>query len=227
MTKFGKRIVCLLVMALTLVLLLVVIAGVFVGLHYLVGDGWRGQRTPAEYVETVLKCLAIIAAAGFFVYKIKTGWWIMNMSVAIRLDRKVKDPTNDHLSITVAMDKGSNDSVNLRRIQIRVTELESPEASEKESPKPSTETEILGHERLAEIEDCDKVDWAKPSTAGPISISPGEKTEFAHYVTVAHGVPVLVEAVVLGDRWLATLWNDHYTQWRVSAVSLPVKEITK
>lgn len=166
----------------------------------------------ASQVQMWLAIAGFAAAGSFFVWKLFTGWLFINLKVAIKLDRVRKDDANDHLGITLSLDKGSIDSVWLKHVSARVTWDGNRE------PEPidmSAETQRL-HVHAK------KAVWDQLELAGrSIALSPGEATTIARYAEVPAAKPVKVEVLIFGDR---TFWRERGFQWRASAVSLPLPD---
>jgi len=181
--------------------------------------GWVNNLTPAAAtsLESFFKMVAFGGVACFFLYKLAAGWFIMNMITGIRTERAmVTGTTSDHLAITVTLDKGSTDSVHVQDMKVRIAELG------KDAAAPEfRDVLISGFKRLEENKEDGTALWSDAKTPTTIAISPGEKFEFATYTQVPHDKAVLVEVVVLGDRFLSRAWNGFSNQWRASAVSLP------
>ncbi len=181
--------------------------------------GWVRALPPpaATSLESFFKVVALGGAACFFLYKLMAGWFIINMVMGIRTERApVENTASDHLAVTVTLDKGSTDSLHIQDIKVRIAELGKDAASPQFREVP-----ISGFKRLAESSDGGAALWADSGSPATIAISPGEKAEFATYAQVPHDKAVLVEVVVLGDRFLSRAWNGFSNQWRASAVSLP------
>lgn len=174
----------------------------------------------AASLESFFKVVAFGGATCFFLYKLMAGWFIINMIMGIRTERTLAEGTaSDHLALTVTLDKGSTDSLHIQDMKVRIAELDKDAAAPVFRDVP-----ISGFKRLAESGEGGTILWSDAKKAPTtIAISPGEKAEFATYIQVPHGKAVLVEAVVLGDRFLSRDWNGYCNQWRASAVSLPAK----
>ena len=166
--------------------------------------------------ESILKSLAIIGATGFFLYKLKTGWLIVNMGVSIRTKRRRIDKERDHMALIVALDKGSTDSVYLRDIQFRVCKLVNGVVQECQI------CPAQGFAPIGEMENG-RANWLDLPKRGEIAVSPGEKLEYAAYAEVDRNQAYLVEVAVFGHNWFYRLWSrgNNFIQWRASTISLP------
>lgn len=221
-------------------LLVLVLPGALELSHRVQAAAAPGGKGLGLTMDGVFKGAAVLGAAGFFAYKIVAGWFIINMTVGLRLQRvpvavpgadgQDLSPVTDHLAIVVTLEKGTTDSVHLRDIQVRVSDLVDGVAR---APRL---VPLTGFTRLRENMCAGTALWEEVPPARPwsflnpqrtIAISPGEKTEFACCTPVGHASAVLVEAVVLGERPLSVFWNGFFSQWRVSAVSLPPENKTK
>ena len=69
-----------------------------------------------QEIDMWLKIVALVGAGAFFGWKLLTGWLFINLKVSIRLERAPKNMEEDHLAITVLLDKGSRDSIWLEHV---------------------------------------------------------------------------------------------------------------
>jgi len=162
-----------------------------------------------DLVEQGLKIAALVAGGLFFLWKLCTGWLIINLKLSIKADRVPKSPNVDHLSITVIFEKGTTDSVWLQHVTARV------KWAGKQNPSPIGMSDEFRWLRV----EGNQVIWDQYETShGPIALSPGESTSIARLMEVPAEVPVTVEVAAYGRR---TFWPRGF-QWRASAVSLPI-----
>lgn len=160
-----------------------------------------------DKVETALKIVALVAAAAFFLWKLFTGWLIVNLALQVTEIRQVKNERVDFLAISILLDKGTTDSVWLKHVSVRVT----PEG---QSPLPPIS--LTGYRRLNTV--GDKLDWsAEDTTQDKWAVSPGEKLQLGAWCEVPTGIPARIEVAVLGTR---PFWTPGF-QWRATTVSLP------
>lgn len=168
----------------------------------------RGQSLMAE-AEAVLKVVALIGAGAFFLWKLFTGWLIVNLKVSIKLERVPMTLDLDHLGISVLFEKGATDSIWLEAVSARV------KWPGNRDPKPLDLTEEF---RWLTVHNKD-IGWDQHTDSfGPIAMSPGEATTVARAAQVPAGHPIEVEVAAYGRR---TFWQRGFL-WRTSAVSLPV-----
>ncbi len=164
-----------------------------------------------DSLEVFITKAAVIAGAGFFLWKVIAGWLVVNLEVSIETERQAETDKEDLLAFKLIFKKGNTDTLQIKDIQARVR-LE----NESNIIKVFTFSEI--HKLSA---NNNKVDWSNlNSDRKNISLSPGESVHLGRFVRVPVGVPVIVEAVLHGTR---TLWGRGF-QWRASCASLP-KEI--
>ena len=73
-------------------------------------------------LESILKIIALVGAALFFLWKAFTGWLIVNLEITIDIIRqtKVYEPGMDFLNITLNLQKGSTDALWLKNIAVRL-----------------------------------------------------------------------------------------------------------
>ena len=150
-----------------------------------------------------------LTAAVFFLWKLFTGWLIINLQVSIDLKRQSYDGENDILAVQINLKKGSTDTLWIRDISLRVT------------PQwPADKPTVITFAELTQLAIVNKkLDWeAACPEAKNITLSPDESVQFARAILVPRNRPALVEAAVFGDR---TFWSKGF-QWRASAVALPI-----
>jgi hypothetical protein len=164
-----------------------------------------------EQIEQLLKIVALTGAGLFFVWKLFTGWLIINLKLSIKLDRAFKADGKDHLGITILFEKGTTDSIWLKRVSARA----------KWEGDPGLEP-IDFSEELNWLVVTDKnIKWDQKELGnGTIALSPGESTTFARTTVVPSDAAVVVEVVAFGER---NFWPRGF-QWRASAVSLPLPQ---
>lgn len=157
--------------------------------------------------ETILKIAALVAGAAFFLWKLLTGWLIVNLKLSASAIREQKDSETDYLAIAITLEKGTTDSVWIKDISVRVTP---------EGHQSSKLISVEGFRRLKVANG--KLDW---STSDPIRtewpISPGEALQLGVSCTVPCHIPAAVEVAAYGRR---PFWTPGF-QWRASLISLP------
>jgi len=163
-----------------------------------------------QYVEGVLKILALGAGGAFFLWKLFTGWLIVNLDLSIITEREAKDESSDYLSVTLNLKKGATDSVWIKDISALV------------SPIVGAPKEIIHFsDELSRLQDDNGIiNWQCRDEPGrKWTLSSGENLQLSCVVVVPVGIPVSVSAAVLGTR---LFWPPGF-QWRASVVSLPLK----
>lgn len=162
-----------------------------------------------DKLETSLKIASIAAAAVFFLWKILTGWLIINLQVSLDLKRQAFDAKNDILAMQLNLQKGAIDTLWLQDITLRVTA--------ESLPGKSAVIEFPEIHQLAVANG--KLNWSSQNQEDKkITLSPDESMQLAKFISIPKGEVALVEAAVFGDR---TFWSQGF-QWRTSAISLPV-----
>lgn len=167
------------------------------------------------YIRPATEFLAFLGAALFFGFKLFSGFFNCNLSVALKCDRRPsKTGTNDYLTITVSLKKGDMSALKLHDMQAQVSHNSTTQCI----PFPgilrtSYRTERVGKSTCRKVATLEKVS----QTAPLLNLVPGEETSFACGVEVPAGVTVRVEVVVLGKR----SYGWAVGQWRASAVVPP------
>jgi hypothetical protein len=135
--------------------------------------------------------------------------------------------------VVISLEKGDRSTIQIHDIQVRVNDrvvtweggewrkqayrLSTPD--DKTLPAPDPLDPELPNEPYAETPAYFQLTWKKKSRRKPfLNLSPGEKTEFANSCQVDHGAVCHIEVAVVGVE----LKSGLRSQWRASAVSLPV-----
>jgi hypothetical protein len=159
----------------------------------------------------------LIAAAGFFLYKVIAGYLFPNLEVSLDCSRQPNSHSGkDFLKITVTLTKGEYGTLRIHDVQARIT----PENSDARSVsfigverRSFLSQTFNGHERKI-------IDWGNRSKKNPfLQISPKEKTQFSAYAEIPPEVPCVIDVAILGK----ILASSKFGQWRASSISLPLK----
>lgn len=161
-------------------------------------------------IELFTKIVAFAAAAAFFLYKLISGFFLIDMSISIATERIAKDESDiDHLGITVTLSKGDRSSVIIEETHIRIicegTTID--------------RMELNGLNRL-DASLLKNGEWVRDKKRPKLYLSPGEEASFSCVAKVAYGLPCIIEVAIPGRR----LNISRLAQWRASSVSLPVKK---
>ena len=169
-----------------------------------------------SYIKPATEFLAFLGAALFFGFKLFSGFFICNLSVSLKCDRRPsKSGTNDFLTITASLKKGDMSALKLHDMQAQVSHGSTTQCVPFHGIlRTSYRTERTGKSTCRKVATLEKVS----QTAPLLNLVPGEETSFACGVDVPAGVTVRVEVVVLGKRAYAG-WK--VGQWRASAVVPP------
>lgn len=159
-----------------------------------------------ENIETLLKVVALFAGGAFFLWKLATGWLLINLSIGVTTARQPVPESSDEdwLSVQVTLEKGPTDTVQVTQILARIARTHELESN------PSKEQKSSDWESL-------EINSEGEATGKGLSLAPGEKTHFAHTFRVKRAIPYLVHVVATGRRFF---WPTGF-RWRASAVSLP------
>ena len=181
-------------------------------------EAWHWPKFDLAKIESVLKVLAILAAAAFFGWKLFTGWLLSNMSIALDNSRQNIAGTNDdYLKVGITLTKGNNDTLWLDDIRLLVTNCT-------DAPKVSLRQEISREQVL--IDDAG-VERRSRNPGTTITLAPGESVHLATAFRVRKDLPCKIEAWVFGHRPTIrghrTFWTEDF-QWRGVDVALPVEK---
>lgn len=160
-----------------------------------------------EYPDKLFTILAIIAAAGFFGWKIIAGWLIVNLEIVIETERKPKDTTHDWLGINLLLKKGSTDGLWLKDVALKIDSFNGERVNE-----------VIRFEEFHSIRIINqKLSWEKQNDdPRKFTIAPGETFRFGRVEIVPFDKPLIIEAAVFGKR---AFWPKGF-QWRASCFSL-------
>jgi len=158
--------------------------------------------------RNLIEIIALLAAGGFFLYKLIDGWGLLNLSLELKANRKERNEL-DLVVITLKLSKGDRGSVELHSVELRcATEDREPELVRIPLIHP-LKLKLDGDLQ----EDETRVKWGQiDDDRPPIHLPPGESTEYSHVFRVPHGALCSVEALVIGKRPLSTRRG----QWRAS-----------
>lgn len=161
-------------------------------------------------MQAIFTISAIIATAGFFIWKIIAGWLIINLEISLEATRQIKNNDDDWLSIKLLLKKGSTDGLWLKDIAVRICDLERNQINE-----------IIEFEEIHALKiENEKVKWGSSAfKKRKYTIAPEEIFQFGRIVTVPAEKPLIMEAAVFGRR---TFWRKGF-QWRASVASLPIE----
>ncbi len=159
--------------------------------------------------------LAIAAAAIGFIIKWASGWFLVDLSLEVELDRTRFDSDHDGLIISTLIRKGDRGALSLEKITVGLVELgRSPIQPLGAYLEPFDPPGLL------------EVDLA-PTKVRQLRLTRGEQTRFTERRLVAKGLAVLVVVEVRGtsgaQRLLkaARLSKNRQAVWRSTVVTEP------
>lgn len=158
-----------------------------------------------EETKNFAEVVALFSAALFFLYKFRSGYLIVNLSLKVTCTRISSKLTNkNYLVINVHLSKGDRGSLVLYDAQLRL---------DCEGEKKTISLD--GIERLSD--EGRKIKWVTSTSYPYLNITPNEEAVFSHYCEIEADKPYRVEVVILGRKALSFKTG----QWRASCVSLP------
>jgi hypothetical protein len=166
--------------------------------------------------------VGVIAAGGYFIWKVLTGWLIINLRLDLEVVRVSHGDEKDLLAVTIILDKGTIDTLRLTRVMARAIPVASAttNAETVHFKWEGLEPHLYYSTKRGGME------WGIPDKdhVHALTLSPGDRTQFATAHEVLAAQTYLVEAIVLGHRWF--LWKRGL-QWRASSISPPVAMTAK
>jgi len=166
-------------------------------------------------VKTLAEIIAYTSAAVFFIWKLRSGYFIVNVVLSAKVDRVHRDSEADYLAIAAKLSKGGIGSLVLHDARARIRHEQN-----------ITDLELLGCERLATWTEMGmpprtRIDFDKKSSVQPfIFLPPNEEATFSNYAVVPRSAPCIVEVAIGGKR----LGRKRMGQWRSSIISLPLAD---
>jgi hypothetical protein len=168
-----------------------------------------------DTIETITKILAFVGASLFFGFKVFSGFFLFNLSVALKCERKSKPTTEvDVMVVTATLKKGDMSALVLHDIRAKVSFDDKAQIIPFSGfLRSSYETDTsLGFERKVALMD-------RTSESSPfLNFVPGEESSFSCVTEVPRAAIVRVDLVVLGKR---ALIGRRVGQWRSTAIVPP------
>jgi hypothetical protein len=156
---------------------------------------------------------ALLAAGLFFLIKLLQGWFIVNLSLDLQLERcSGGERGPDLVAVNVKATKGPIGSLRLGEASVRATWLDQSTAPQSLFDGSRLQLLVGGRSALS-------VPWVADYSRGRYRLPPGESTTWGAVLEVPSGQPVLVEVVVTGRQ---ARWR-RLPQWRAKAASLPAR----
>jgi len=164
--------------------------------------------------KSVVEGFAVLAAAGYFFQRLLSGYFVVNLSVAVAVER-MKEDERDLLAVTATLEKGDRGTLSLHDVVIRVvSEGGTPIVQQVDVQRFAfTRQRVNG----TTLDRCVAELTATSMSTPLLNLTPGECMTVSGYVDVPSGKTCLVEVVVLGER----TGSGNVAQWRSSTVSLP------
>jgi hypothetical protein len=171
--------------------------------------------------DDILKVAGATVTLLFFGYKLLTGWLIINLNVDLEAERKPLDDTTDHLSLSVKLEKGGTDSVWMKIVELRVSQL--VEEGGVFKAENSKTIRAFGTKKTKST--IKEAGWGDELPEA-YTISPDESTVFGAYTVIESKKPYLIEVMILGTRPFYGIESRQGKpiQWRASKIVLPQNE---
>jgi hypothetical protein len=167
----------------------------------------------AETIKAIVESIAFGCAGAFFIWKLRSGYQVVNLSLGLQCHRSARDPDTDLLVASVTLTKGDRGSLDVHDAQARFTIRDKVRtASFAGFERSSYTTESLpAAERHV-------IDWSTRSKSSPfLRLTPGESSCLSCYVDVPKRETCFVEVAVLGKQ----ASGKKVGQWKATYVSIP------
>jgi hypothetical protein len=167
-------------------------------------------------VKILAEIVAYASGAAFFLWKLRSGYLIVNAAIKVDVNRVARDSTTDYLAVSATLLKRGIGSLILQDARARLT-----------YSGTVVEVELAGYERLssradAKVPSRTRLVFGTQSRTVPfLFLTPEEEATFSAYAEIPKSAPCLVEVAVSGKR----VGRQRVGQWRSSVVSLPNNEV--
>jgi hypothetical protein len=169
-----------------------------------------------DWLDAESKALALLAAGGFFVYKVISGYQKIDLKLSLRCERTSMSETTDLIIVFASLTKGDRGSLHMHDMQARFTW----------SPEHTVIVPFVGFDRLSfntGQSGVDKgrkrLDWGRNNSSSPfIALPPGDSVQFACSSEIPKETIGTIEVAVLG----VMRGSAAVAQWRSSYISAPL-----
>lgn len=167
----------------------------------------------AELAKAIVESIALICVGGYFIWKIRAGYQVVNLSLGLQCQRTARDADTDLLVLSATLTKGDRGSLEIHDAQVRFTIRDQVRiASFAGLDRSSYTTESLA------TTERQVIDWSHRSRSAPfLRLSPGESSCFACHIELPRGETCFVEVAVIGKRDM----GKRTGQWKATYVSVP------
>jgi hypothetical protein len=170
-------------------------------------------KTIAETIKAIAESIAFGCAGAFFIWKLRSGYQIMNLSLGLQCRRTARDADTDLLIVTATLTKGDRGSLEVHDAQARFTIRERVHtASFAGLERSGYKTESLS------AAERHVLNWSRRSKSSPfLRLTPGESSCISCSIEVPKSETCFVEVAVLGKQ----AGGKKVGQWKATDVSVP------
>src|ERR1700730_6588407 len=178
-------------------------------------------ETAKAFAETI----ALIGAAGFFIYKIFAGYLYVSLAIFVESERRHLDEERDAIVVIVKLKKTGTGAIRLHDAQAQFIPV----------GDSSVALALIGLQRRGQkVETIGSrlsdwhgnipiqrkiVDWDSPhESESRLQLAPGDETQFACHHIIPRAAVCTIELTILGQ---GRTWPN-VGEWEASHVSLPV-----
>jgi len=169
----------------------------------------KSYRLGLEKAEHLSKILAFGSVTAFAIYKLCSGFHLMNLTVTLESERVRQAQGLDHLAFSIKLSKGDRGTLILQEVYARIVY-----DREEFSATPVYSIERLNTGKLRQGT------WEQSLRRPYLYLTPGEEMTLGGLAQVLEGRPCILEVVVAGKT--PTYWRSG--QWRSAKVCLPIIE---
>jgi hypothetical protein len=170
-------------------------------------------KTISETVKAIVESIAFGCAGGFFIWKIYSGYQVVNLSLGLKCQRTARNADTDFLVVSATLTKGERGSLEVHDAQARFTigdQVQTVPFVSFERSSYTTELLPAGKRHV--------IDWSKRSKSSPfLRLTPGESSCFSCHVELPKQQMCFIEVAVLGKQ----AGRDWVGQWKATYVSVP------
>jgi hypothetical protein len=167
----------------------------------------------AETAKAVVETIAFGCAGWFFIWKWRSGYQVVNLTLELQCQRTARDADTDLLVVSATMRKGDRGSLEVHDAQARFTFGDQVRIlSFVGFERSSFVTKSLPQSERYEI------NWSKRSENSPfLQLTPGESSCVSCYIDLPKKQTCFVEVAILGKQ----SGGKAICQWKATCVSAP------
>jgi hypothetical protein len=167
----------------------------------------------SENWKNIAQIGAWLAAGAYFLVKLLLGYFVINLSLDVTSERQQSStPGLDYLAVSIDIVKGDRGTFHIHDAQVVI--IQGKKIEERKLDFHRVVSERIGLRRRG-------IRSGQKTQKSNLNFSPGETAHSRTWFTVNSHEPCMIEAAIVGTP----LGSWVISQWRASAVSLPLKPL--